>query len=87
MAIERNPRRLRLLRTLHMEHLLFQQNERNHYYHRRNLACLDPDNFTSMICDAMAQASCKIPRKLQFDYKGDLMDQKLVGILVHGQEQ
>lgn len=87
MQMERNHRRLRILRILHMEHLLFQQNERNHYYHRRNLACVDPENFTSMICDAMAQASCKIPRKLHYEYAGRLMEQKLVGVLVHGPQQ
>lgn len=40
-----------------------------------------------MICDGMAQAALSIPKKLQFDYTGDVLEQKLIGVLVHGQDQ
>lgn len=78
--------RLRALRLLHMEHLLFQQSERNHYYMRRNQAVTNPTMYCSMIMDAMAQYVCRIPRKSKFDYDKATLDQKLIGVLVHGQQ-
>ena len=72
---------------MQMEHLLFQQAERTCYYHRRNQALYDPENFTSINCDGMAQATCNIPRKCKFEHDGHTLNQKLVGVLVHGRKE
>lgn len=66
-----------------MEHLLFQQMERNYYYQRQFLAISQPERFTSLIIDGMAQDGCRIPRKTRFEYGGFRLEQKLTGVLVH----
>lgn len=76
-------KRLRALRVLQMEHLLFQQAERNAYYARRHDAVTKPEEYTSLNCDGMTQIICNIPRKYKFEYSARTLNQKLVGVLVH----
>ena len=77
----------RSLRLFQVEHLLFQQGERNCYYKRRTKAVTEPDRYTSLIIDATAQYVCRTPRKFRFEYKGKTLEQKLVGVLVHGAKE
>jgi len=76
----------RALRVFQLEHRLFQQQERKHYYRRQQLACSDPDNNTSLIIDGMTQATCSIPRKYKYHYTEETLDQKIIGVLIHGKE-
>ena len=84
VRVEDDLKKRRTLRVLQLEHRLFQQAERNCYYHRRNLAMVDPQNFTSMNADGMTQQVCNVPRKAHYDYDGRTLNQKIVGVLVHG---
>lgn len=74
------------LRLFQYDHNLFQMAERDMYYKRRTKAQNEPHKFTSIIADAMQQATTRIPRKVQHAYEGDRLEQKLMGVLAHKKE-
>lgn len=75
------------LRLFQHDHNLFQQAERDMYYMRQGLAMRHPDEFASMIADAMQQATTRIPRKgSNHKYEGERMEQKLMAVLAHGRD-
>jgi len=41
----------------------------------------EPDKYTSLIIDGMAQQSCKIPRKVHEEYCGSLSDMLIVDVM------
>lgn len=84
---EKDPKRLGVLRLMQYDHRLFQQAERQAYYSRRMLAVSHPQLYLSLIVDGMQQATCEIPKKFRFEYSGDKLKQKLVGVLVHGDQR
>jgi hypothetical protein len=83
----KDPKKLSLLRLLQYDHRLFQQAERQIYYNKRMLAAKHPELYTSMIVDAMQQATTDIPKRNHFSYEGPKLTQKLIGVLVHGAEE
>lgn len=81
---EKNQETLIVLRHFQYDHRLFQQGERLQYYSRRMLAIKNPHHYCSMIVDGMTQATTAIPNKADFAYNDKRLEQKLIGILVHG---
>lgn len=77
----------RAIRVLQLEHRLFQQGERAHYYHRRQCAMMDPANNTSVVQDGAGQIWCELPLKAKYEHGKRKLKQKLVGDLVHGRDE
>lgn len=73
-----------MLRHLQYEHRLFQMSERQMYYSRRLLAQQHPELYTSIIIDGMTQSTTAIPVKAHFSFETKKLEQKLIGVLVHG---
>lgn len=84
---EKDPQTLVVLRHLQYDHRLFQMSERQAYYSRRLLAQQNPNLYTSIIIDAMTQATTAIPTKAHFSYETKKLEQKLTGVLYHGANQ
>lgn len=81
---QRDPKRLSVLRLVQYDHLVFQQEERQMYYTRRQQAINQPHLYTSLTIDGMQQRTCLVPRKSKFEYPQTKLNQKLIGVLVHG---
>lgn len=76
-----------VLRLLQFDHRIFQQAERTYYYNRRTAAQTNPETVVSAIVDGMQQSTCEIPKKFKYEYKGELLKQKLIGVLFHGNQE